>query len=210
MKGIGGLCKKLEIPVFPPKWPRSGVTYYFKLFVKTFFHNFLSQPQREFNASAQNSFPKPELTGSGSVSTSPWPCLLLAPASPKIPSRWSPIQIQPPYFRTPGSPAWQIHAPLSKLFPQVDQKHFPVNKTWLICCVFRPAFRCMQHPKAGQNTQHLYTHQGEKAGPFLCGMQCAQRILATLPAPIHLLCSAHLVLHFIMFRLSKPLSIKSF
>ena len=132
MKGIGGLCKKLEIPVFPPKWPRSGVTYYFKLFVKTFFHNFLSQPQREFNASAQNSFPKPELTGSGSACTSPWPCLLLAPASPKIPFRWSPIQIQPPYFRTQGSPAWQIPAPLSKLFLQVDQKYFPVNKTHLI------------------------------------------------------------------------------
>ena len=28
-KGKGGLFKKLQIPALPPKWPRSGVTFYY-------------------------------------------------------------------------------------------------------------------------------------------------------------------------------------
>ena len=33
----------------------------------------------------------------------------------------------------------------------------PLNARAPNCCVFQPVFGCAQHPKAGQNTQHL-TH----------------------------------------------------
>ena len=34
---------------------------------------------------------------------------------------------------------------------------FVVNLILHNCCVFRPAFGCAQHPKAGRNTQHTFS-----------------------------------------------------
>ena len=41
--------------------------------------------------------------------------------------------------------------------------------------MFRPAFKCVQHPKAGRNTQHTYSYLGKEwqfsmmsQGPFYC------------------------------------------